>query len=847
MKTRKTNLEKKSRTFELAANQLTWRCPEGELKFNSTAELEPIDSIIGQERAVKALQFGVEIKSPGYNVFVSGVAGTGRLTTIKRLLEEITVECTPSPDRCYVYSIKEPDNPHLLEFNRGHGRKFKEDIEATVRYLRRKIPEILTGEAYTEARGKIVDSYEKREKALLMEFQKKIEGEGFALVPVQVGPVTQPQVFPLFQGKPVPIEELEQLAGEGKVTGKEYSDAEQKLQELRKEFTSVARKGSALANEMIKKVEEMERQAVAGVVDLIFEELAARYKGNQDVLDYLQSIREYTLNNIQIFKRNDEQDAEGAMLPTGKVESDPFIVYKVNVIQDNTDKEPCPVVIETSPTYTNLFGTIERTVDARGFFQTDHTKIKAGALLRADGGFLVVNALDALTEPGVWKALKRTLIYRKLEIQPLDTFFQVGSMALKPEPIDINVKVILIGDPYIYDILYDSEEDFKKIFKVKADFDREAKRDEQKIEEYSRFIARICKVENLMHFDRSGVAAVIEYAARRAGRQDKLWTRFSDIADLLREASFWASKNTHKLVNREDVLKSLDSLIERNNLYEDKVQEMIEEDILMIDAAGERVGQVNGLSVYDIGYYSFGRPTRITAAVGAGKAGITSIERDSNLSGKIHDKGVATLSGYLREKFAKEKPLSLWASIAFEQSYSGVDGDSASSTELYAILSSLSNLPIRQGIAVTGSVNQKGDVQPIGGVNQKIEGFFQVCKAKGLSGEQGVIIPTRNVKDLVLRDEVVQAVKEKKFHIYPVAKIEEGIELLTGRPAGKLDPKGKYDKDSVFYLVEKRLKEMSGEKGEGEKRRRGDKGKGRQGEKETRRSGKRNRGRRSGP
>ncbi len=814
---------------------MTWRCPENELKFKSTAELEPIDSIIGQERAVKALQFGVEIKSPGYNVFVSGLAGTGRLTTIKRLLEEISVECTPSPDRSYVYNIKEPDNPCLLEFDRGHGRKFKEDLEATVRYLRRKIPEILTGEAYADARGKIVESYEKREKALLMEFQKKIEGEGFALVPVQVGPMTQPQVFPVFQGKAIPIEELEQLASEGKVTAKEYSAAEQKMQELRKEFSTVARKGSALASEMMKKVEEMEKQAVSSVVGLIFEELAGRYKNNEKVLDFLKSIQEYTLNNIQIFKKGDEQDTEETMLPPTRTESDPFIVYRVNVIQDNTDREPCPVVIETSPTYTNLFGTIERTVDARGFFQTDHTKIKSGALLRADGGYLVVNALDALTETGVWKALKRTLIYRKLEIQPLDTFFQVSSMALKPEPIDVNVKVILIGDPYIYDILYDAEEDFKKIFKVKADFDREAKRDGKKIEEYARFIARICKVEHLMDFDRSGVAAVIEYAARRAGRQDKLWTRFSDIADLLREASFWASKNSHKLVNREDVLKSLDSLIERNNLYEDKVQEMIEEDVLMIDTTGERVGQVNGLSVYDIGYYSFGRPTRITAAVGAGKAGITSIERDSNLSGKIHDKGVATLSGYLREQFAKEKPLSLSASIAFEQSYSGVDGDSASSTELYAIFSSLSNLPIKQGIAVTGSVNQKGDVQPIGGVNQKIEGFLQVCKAKGLTGDQGVIIPTRNVKDLVLRDEVIKAVKEKKFHIYPVEKITEGIEILTGVTAGKQEAKGQYEKGSVFQLVAKRLKEMAGEKGEGEKRKRGERGKGRSGKRNIRR------------
>ncbi len=805
----KTEKQRAKQTYhELAPEQLTWRCPEDELKFKSTEELEPIDDIIGQERAVKALKFGVDMKSPGYNIFISGLAGTGRLTTIKRLLEEITVECTPSPDRCYVHNFREPDNPHLLEFERGHGKKFKEDLEATVRYLIRKIPELLTGEAYTDARNRIVESYEKREKALLAELQKKIETEGFALVPVQVGPVTQPQVFPTFQGKPVPIEELQQLASQGKMTTKDYIDAEHKLQELRKELSAVARKGSAVAGEMMRKIQDMERQTVAVVVGSIFEELETRYKTNQAVLDHLKLVQEYTLSNIRIFKGDEEQVEEA---PHSKMEMDPFMVYRVNPIQDNTDKAPCPVVIETSPTYTNLFGTIERQVDARGFFQTDHTKIKGGALLRADGGYLVLNAIDALTEPGVWKALKRTLMYRKLEIQPLDTFFQVNPIALKPEPININVKVIFIGDPYIYNILYDAEEDFKKIFKVKADFDNEADLDTEKISEYARFIARICKVENLMHFDKSGVAAVIEFAARRAERQDKLWTRFSDIADLLREANFWASKNGHRLVNREDVNKSLDSLVERNNLVEEKIQEMIEQDMIMIDTTGERVGQVNGLSVYDIGYYSFGRPTRITAAVGMGKAGITSIEREANLSGKIHDKGVMTLSGYLREKFAKEKALTLSASIAFEQSYSGVDGDSASSTELYAILSSLSNLPIKQGIAVTGSINQKGDIQPIGGVNQKIEGFYRVCKAKGLTGSQGVIIPQRNVKDLVLRDEVIQAAREKKFHIYPVERIEEGIEILTGKPAGQQDAKGQYEKDSVFQLVAKRLKEMSGE------------------------------------
>jgi lon-related putative ATP-dependent protease len=798
--------------YELKADELSWRCPENKLRFNSTEELDPIDTIIGQERAVKAIKFGVDIKSPGYNIFISGLAGTGRLTTIKRLLDEIRVECIPSPDRCYVYNFREPDNPHLLEFERGKGRKFKEDIDATVQYLTRKIPELLAGEAYAEARSKIVDLYEKKEKSLLLEFQKKIENEGFALVPVQVGPVTEPQVFPTFGGKPIQIEDFQQLVEEGKVSAKEYENTEKRLQELRKELISVARKGSMLAGEMMRKVDDMERQTVSVVVDSIFEELENRYRDNSKVIDHLKMVREYTMSHIQIFKKNDEQISEASSVLGGvKTEPDPFIVYRVNLLQDNTGRELCPIIIETSPTYTNLFGTIERTVDARGFSVTDHTKIKGGALLRADGGFLVLNALDALTEPGVWKTLKRTLIHRKLEIQPLDNFFQINPIALKPEPIYINVKVILIGDPYIYDILYDAEEDFKKIFKVKADFDSEVKLDDERITEYARFISRICRTEKLLHFDRSGVAAVIEYAARLAERQDKLWTRFSDIADLLREASYWASKNGHKLVNREDVDKSINSLIERNNLIEDKIQELIEQELIMIDTTGERIGQVNGLSVYDIGYYSFGRPTRITASVSAGKADITSIERESNLSGKIHNKGVMTLAGYLREKFASKKPLSLSASIAFEQSYSGIDGDSASSAELYAILSSLSSLPVKQGIAVTGSVNQKGDIQPIGGVNQKIEGFYKVCKARGLTGKQGVIIPKQNVKDLMLCNEVVQAVKSNKFHIYPIERIEDGIEILTGRPAGAMDNKGQYEEGSVFQLVAKRLKEISAE------------------------------------
>lgn len=802
----------KQLTFkELSPEELQWRCPDEYLNFDSTEQLEPIDAIIGQERAVKALQFGVEIKSPGYNIFVSGLSGTGRLTTIKRLLEEISVECFPTPDRCYVYNFKTPDNPKLLEFDQGSGAKFKEDIEAVVRYLRRKIPEILTGDAYTEARNKIIETYEKKEKALLQEFQKKIEEQGFALVPVQVGTVTQPQIFPAYKGKPIMPEELERLAGEGKLTKEEYEQIVKKLQELRKELAQVAKKGSMFAQEMMQKVEEMERESVAVVVESIFEELKSRYKNNAKVTAHIADVQKFTIDNIQIFKQQEEQGPESTLISAIKPDLDPFIVYKVNLLQENTGTGKCPVVIETNPTYTNIFGTIERNIDARGFFQTDHTKIKPGSLLKADGGFLVMNALDALLEPGVWKALKRTLMYNKLEIQPLDSFYQISPIALKPEAINVRVKVILIGDPYIYDILYSSEEDFKKIFKVKADFDSEVKLDRSRIIEYARFVSRICRSENLKHFDKTGVAAVIEQAARFAENQERLWTRFSDIADLIREADYWASKNQHSLVKREDVESAIDALNDRNKLIEEKIQDLIERDILMVSTSGERVGQVNGLSIYDIGYYSFGKPTRITATVGAGKSGITSIEREVNLSGKTHDKGVLTLAGFLRERFAKEKPLSLTASVAFEQSYSGVDGDSASSTELYAILSAISNLPIKQGIAVTGSVNQMGDIQPIGGVNQKIEGFFRVCKARGLTGDQGVIIPSKNAKDLMLNKDVVQAVRDGKFHIYPISRIEEGIEILTGIPAGELTRSGKYKEGTVFNLVEKRLKELASE------------------------------------
>jgi lon-related putative ATP-dependent protease len=468
------------------------------------------------------------------------------------------------------------------------------------------------------------------------------------------------------------------------------------------------------------------------------------------------------------------------------------------------------VIIETSPTYRNLFGTVERSIDRLGgIWKTDFTRVKSGSFLRANGGYLVLNALDVFIEPGVWLALKRTLRNRRVEMQSFDPFYLFASSALKPEPIDIRVKVVMIGESYIYDTLFYVDEDFKKIFKIKADFDVVMERTPETQEQYSAFIRKICHDEKLLPFDRTGVAAVVEHGVRLAGRQKKLSTEFHRITDILRETNYWARKDGSERITVKHVDQAITEKIYRVRMVEDKIQEMIEDGIIMIDSDGAKVGQVNGLSVYLMGEHAFGKPSRITAQTSMGKSGIINIEREADLSGKTHNKGMLILAGYLRGKYAQDKPLTLTASLAFEQSYSGVDGDSASSTEVYAILSSLANLALRQDIAVTGSVNQNGEIQPIGGVNQKVEGFFDVCRARELTGRQGVMIPHQNVEDLMLRKDVVEAVAAGKFHIYPVETIDQGIEILTGRPAGEKGSDGKYPPDTVNCLVDQKLEELA--------------------------------------
>jgi predicted ATP-dependent protease len=601
---------------------------------------------------------------------------------------------------------------------------------------------------------------------------------------------------------------------EGKLENVVAEEIERKYEQFRQEFTVVYRKTLTLSRELASELSYLEQEAASVLVDGVIEELKEKYPG-VSVEEYLEEVRHHILDNLDPFKEREGEAEHGEESPDGQVkvsgapERDPFRVYGVNVILAHVDGETSPVIFETTPTYANLFGTIQRAYDARGGWTSDFMDLRGGSLLRADGGFLIMYSLEALSEPGVWRALKRTLNHNRLEIQPLEIFYPFGGSALKPEAIEINVKVILIGDRELYELLYNYEEDFRKIFKVRVEFDEEMPMSDGVIAEYAGRLRALSEKENLYPFDRGAFAAMLEYGVRQAGRRNKVTARFVDIADLAREAHYEAAAKGESVVRAAHVRSALSSKMERHNLVETRIREMIEEGTLLVDLTGTRVGQVNGLSVLEIGGYSFGKPVRITATAALGKAGLINIERESNLSGRLHDKGVHIIAGYLRSRFAQDKPLSLAASICFEQSYSGVDGDSASSTEIYALVSALSGLPLRQDIAVTGSINQQGDIQAIGGVNEKIEGFFDVCRIKGATGTQGVMIPESNVEDLMLREDILDAVAAGKFHIWPIAKVEQGIEILTGITAGQRNGEGKFDAGTVFAVMDDRLREMA--------------------------------------
>jgi ATP-dependent Lon protease len=799
---------------ELPPAKLRWRCELSRIPFETTAQAELREGFIGQERALRALKMGAELSAPGYNVFVCGLAGTSRGGTIARMIEELHPPTKESLDRCYVNNFKLTDRPRLLALPRGQANAFKKDVQAGIDFLRRRIPQVFEGEPFQRQKGRIVERFTVREKELMDDFTRRIAREQFALGHMQVGAVALPEIFPVLEGQMVPIEDISKMVHEGKLESPVAEDIERKYEQFRQEFTVVYRKTLTLSRELASELSYLEQEAASVLVDGVIEELKEKYAG-PNIAEYLEEVRHHLLDNLDPFKEregegeHDEETPDGLPKPPAGPERDPFRVYGVNVILAHDTEDKSPVIFETTPTYANLFGTIQRAYDARGGWTSDFMDLRAGSLLRADGGFLIMYSLEALSEVGVWRALKRTLNHNRLEIQPLEMFYPFGGSAQKPEAIDINVKVILIGDRSLYELLYEYEEDFRKIFKVRVEFDEEMAMSDGVIAEYAGRLRALSEKENLYPFDRGAFAAMLEYGVRQAGRRNKVTARFVDIADLAREAHYNAAAAGESVVRAAHVRGALSSKMERHNLIETRIREMIQEGTLLVDVEGSSVGQVNGLSVLEIGGYSFGKPVRITATAALGKAGLINIEREANLSGRFHDKGMHIIAGYLRSQFAQDKPLSLAASICFEQSYSGVDGDSASSTEIYALASALSGLPLRQDIAVTGSINQQGAIQAIGGVNEKIEGFFDVCRIKGLTGTQGVMMPESNVEDLMLREDVLEAVAAGKFHIWPVAQVEQGIEILTGTTAGRKNGDGKFDAGTVFALIDERLHEMA--------------------------------------
>ena len=786
---------------ELPADLLKWNCDLKKIPFSTTDECKPCEGIIGQERALKAIQTGLEIKSLGYNIFISGMVGTGRTTTIKQLLEKMEKRDTTPDDLLYVNNFKNPDEPMLVTLPAGKGKLFKEAIESLIEMLKTNIPEMLKSKYYSEKRDSIVESQQRKQKEILKNFEEEVAKEGFSVIQVQMGLFVKPDLVPLIEGKPTPFNKLQDLVKKGKFPKERLEELSKKYEELTGKLEKTFELMKEIEDETRKFLKDWDAESITPIIRGAINEIRSKFDYTK-ISKYLEEIENNLIRNIDLFKGKKKEEKEMEAM-------DPFSAFRVNLLIDNSDVKGSPVIMETNPNYINLFGSMEMVSSRYGFIQTDFTKIKAGSFLKANGGYLIINALDALIEPGVWPALKRTLRNQTLQIQNYASLFLISPTRLKPQPVKCDVKVAMIGDAYIYNILYYMDEDFKKIFKVKAEFDSEMKKDNKTAKEYGTFIKKISDEDKLMPFDRSGIAAVIEYGTRLAGRQKKISTRFHIIADVLREASYWAQKDNKKTVGSEHVEKAIQERFERVSLIEDKIQEFIEEGTIMIDTKGKVTGQINGLSVYSMGEFAFGKPTRITARTAVGRAGVINIEREADLSGRTHNKGILILGGYLRGKYAQKKPFSLSASIAFEQSYSGVDGDSASSTEVYALLSSLSNLPLKQYIAVTGSLNQKGEIQPIGGVNEKIEGFFDVCKAKGLTGNQGVIIPHQNIKNLMLNNDVVEAVKQAKFHIYPVKSIDEGIEILTEVKAGEKKKDETFEEGTVNYLVDQELQRLA--------------------------------------
>lgn len=784
----------------LPASALRRECDPSLFDFENTGGITPSRDLIGQQRAVEATEFGLAIELDGYNIYMAGESGQGK-TRYALECAQRQARVMPVPDDwCYVYNFDDSNRPRAINLPAGIGREFKKDMEEFVRIIEQEIIKAFNGDEYEAERSRIMKRFRDKKDELVMKLSQEAQERGFRIKLANSGIY----FMPLLDGEPLSEEEFKLLDEDVKI---ELSKSSEQLQDQTGDIIRKIREIESDAEEAVKK---WENQIALYAVGIHIDDLKEKYEPYPAVVEYLNSVRSDILENIESFVRTDYGDDQHSMLLQLMArrggEENPYHRYKVNLLADNSHLHGAPVVVDYNPTYYNLMGRCEYENEF-GTMTTDYTMIKPGLFHQANGGFLILQINDVLSNPQSFAAIKRTLKTRQIVIENIkEQMGLVAVSALKPEPIPINVKVILVGSSELYHLLYNYDRDFKKYFKIKADFDDQMDWNEVNIAKLARYISAFCNKEGIPHFDRSGVAEVVNYCSWLVQDQSKLTTRFSEIVNVLGEAGTWARIQSSDLVTAQHVKRAISEKMKRSSKYDEQLLELVRKGTIMIDTDGWVVGQINGLAVIDMGDYTFGKPARITAATFMGKAGIVDIEREVETGGYTHSKGVLILSGYIGRKYAQDIPLSLTASICFEQNYSGIDGDSASSTELYAILSSLADLPINQGIAVTGSVNQLGIIQPIGGATFKIQSYFNICRIKGLTGEQGVIIPVQNVKNLMLNDDVVEAVKEGTFHIYPVSTVDEGIEILTGVPAGEKKSDGTYPEGTVNDRVYKKLR-----------------------------------------
>jgi len=762
--------------YKLSAGELKSNCSLEEYDFETTQELEPLRGIIGQERGTKALQFGLRMGKKGYNIYVSGMSGTGRSSFAYSIAEEFAKNRPAPKDWVYVYNFSNSSSPQALSFKVGMGKEFKKDLEGMITDLRREIPEKFQGIEYETRMNDIFKVINQKKADIVKKLNEKSMQYGFVYTPSETGLVS----VPVRNGRPMSEEEYANLSIEERE--KLITSYEELRSATVEEFDALR----LLDEELEKSLIQLDKTLASEVVSYQINKLINKYDGSEKTKEFFEKLELDIMENINRFKKKSTPMNYGFPFYEN-IEESFFTRYMVNLFVDNSQLKHAPIINETNPVYINLMGNIEYK-SLMGVLTTDFTQIKAGSLHQANGGYIIFQMREILNNPISWEMLKRALKTEEINIENYNKLLGLAlTDSLKPEPIPLDVKVIIIGDIYTYDLLYTYDDDFRKLFKVMADFDVEMDKNKQNLANMGYFIANQCKTNNLKHLDKRAVERIIEYSSRVAEHKDKLSTNFNQIIEILYEADFWASEDNADMINEHHVLKAIEEKIYRSNKYEEKINEMFKEGTLILDIKGEKIGEINGLAVIGTGEYSFGKPNKITATVYSGKDGILHIERETKQSGPIHTKGVLTLNGYIGEKYAKIKPLGVTIGLGFEQSYSYIEGDSASCAELYAILSALSGFPIKQSIAITGSMNQKGRVQPIGGVNEKIEGFFRLCKEIGFTGEQGVIIPKSNVKNLILRDEVVEKVSKGEFSIYAIEDVEDGVEILFGKTIKELD------------------------------------------------------------